>query len=709
MHKSLVIGVVLLMLGCNGAPASVVIVRDGHPVASIHIPDDATLQERFAAQELQRYILKATGARLALEEGPAGFEEPAIVVSLTTKLARMGETAFHKELKLGPEGIVNRTSNNHLIIAGGGPRGVVYAAYNFLEYIGYRWYWPGEIGEVTPHLSNIWLERMHVAREPSFERRHAMGGGDSGDLQWNLAVKDWLTKNHQNFWVWPVAEKGYEDFMAKRGGTNTKVGSGHNWQHIIPPSKYFATHPEWFPEIGGKRVPYGQLCLSNPQVIDKLTEYAMEGAAKMAEDPSIMFIDLTQNDGHGWCQCEKCRAIDDRDPTTHADILLWAINQIADRVERKYPKAVLMVYIYAGAAGPPSWIKPRPNVLIEETNYCYNYGASFLNPNSGRGQLFKKQLDAWAQMATRHGIYEYYGFYNWLEALPITLYRLREEIPYYKKIGISGFYSETEQRWATNHLLYYAFSRLWWDHTTDVEAMMDEFFRLFYGPAEEPMRKFYMALETSGGPDRYWSGDEFNLPQIYPPDLRARCRAWLEQAKALAQYHPKILARLHFVELGWRYTELHLEAMEAQAACRKDPTAENKQRAKRAWQQYVAYFDELRGTHAFAESALDRFKARAQKQLAAYTLDLADLPAGEFEYSDRYNLGGNAALHGHVAGFYSGTWGLCLRPGASGSVTYVLGAQKGHRWEGFKFAFDGWRALGGSGSGCGTKARPRTT
>jgi len=656
------------------------------------VPSDATPQELFAAEELQRYIQKASGARLAIEHGPAKHGETAVIVCFTSKLEQMGEYASRRELNLDAEGIVNRTSNNHLIIAGGGPRGVVYSAYNFLERLGYRWYWPGEVGEVTPSLTDIEVERVRVIHEPSFTRRHAMGGGGD-ELEWNLAVKDWLTKNHQNFWVWPVDVEGYEGFMEKRGGTCIKVGSGHNWQHIIPAKVYFDEHPEWFPEVNGKRVPHGQLCLSNPEVLEKLTAYAMDGAAKMAENPDAMFIDMTQNDGRGWCECENCRAIDDKDPTTHADIVLWAINQIAEKVAEKYPEAVLFTYAYAGSAGLPNWIQPADNVMIEQTNYCFNYGASFLNPNSGRGRIFKRNLDAWAPVTKLHGIYEYYGFYNWLEALPITLYRLPEEIGYYKRLNIHGFYSETAQRWSTNHLLYYAFSRMWWDHTTDIEAMLDEFFRLFYGPAEGPMRNFYMALETSGSPDRYWSGDEFNLPGIYPAELRANCRVWLEEAKALAQDDPKVLARLHFVELGWRYTELHLAAMEAQAAFRKQPTPQNKEIARQAWQQYVADFDQLQGTHAFAEGDLPTFKSRGQKQLDAYSLDLTNLPPGKFEYSDYYGSGGNARLHGQVSGFYDGVWGLSLYPWAGGTVTYELGAQAGNRWTQCQFAFYGaWRS-----------------
>jgi hypothetical protein len=682
----------MLLCLAGSCGASVTLVEGGQAVAAIHTPAEATITEQFAAEELQKYIAKATGASLVLEAGAPADDAPAIIVAQVDRLGLLSETATEAELALDIEGIANRTAGQHLIIAGGGPRGVVYAAYNFLESLGYRWYWPGELGEVTPALAAITVENLALAREPSFARRHAIGrAGDAwADVQWGLDVLDWLTKNHQNFWVRnpPEDVEADHEFMTRRGGSYTKVGSGHNWQHILPAKTYFADHPEWYPEINGKRQAKGQLCLSNPEVIDRLTEYAMAGAAEMAANPDIMFIDMTQNDGAGWCECDACRAIDDRDKSTHADILLYALNQVAERVTAKYPDALLHVYIYAGAAGIPNWITPHPSLHTEQTNYCYNYGASFLNPDAPRGNVYKQQIDALAPVTNHHGIYEYFGFYNWLEALPVTLYRLSAEVPYYKQLGVEGFYSETESHWATNHLLYYAFSRLWWDADTDVPAMLDEFFRLFFGPAEDPMRNFYLALETSGGPDRYWSGNEFDLPKIYPPKLRADCRGWLDEAKTLAANDETISARLAFIELGWRYTELHLEAMAAHDAYRRAPSPEGKQAALAAWQAYVDYFEQLQGTHAFADRGLAKFHARGQKQLAGYSFDMTALPAGEFSYNDSLLKGGNARLHGRVTGFYDGTWGLSLRKRGSGTVTYEVGARAGQTWTAASFGFN---------------------
>ncbi|MEN6301530.1 MAG: DUF4838 domain-containing protein [Armatimonadia bacterium] len=657
----------------TSAHAAVTLVRDHKPLAAIHVSAKATAPEQFAASEIQSYLQKITGAALPIKATQPAGNAPAIIIAL--------------DQSLGLEALSRRTDGNHLLILGGGPRGIVYSAYDFLESLGCRWYWPGELGEVLPSLATLTVPDTARTFTPSFARRHAMGSAGDGwkDVQWNKDVVDWLVKNHQNFWL--QSPKDDPGFLARRGGTYTKIGSGHNWQHIIPPATYFKDHPEYFALIKGKRVANGQLCLTNPTVQKLLMDYALAGAAQMAQNPDIMFVDMTQNDGDDWCQCESCKALDDRDPSTHADILFWALNPIADAVAKVQPKALLHTYVYAGADGPPSWIKPAANIHCEQTNYCYNYGASFMNPGSGPALKFKEKLDAWTSLATVRGIYEYYGFYNWLEAMPVSLYRLHDETNYYKQIGVHGLYSETQQRWSTNHLLYYAFSRVWWDHTTDVPAMLDEYFRLFFGPAEKPMRSFYLALETSGGPNRYLSGNEFDLYNLYPKALRDQCRAYLSEAKTLAGGDPKITARLAFIQLGWDYTEKHLAAMEAHAAFRKSATPEARAAARKAWQDYVACFDQYTGTHAFDDNDLQSFKQRAQKQLDAYEFSLATLPPGDATYQDQFNAGGNARLHATVTGFYDGIWGLCTHPHGTGTITYELGAQPGHTWQDLQVAW----------------------
>jgi hypothetical protein len=57
--------------------------------------------------------------------------------------------------------------------------------------------------------------------------------------------------------------------------------------------------------------------------------------------------------------------------------------------------------------------------------------------------------------------------------------------------GVRGIFECGEQ----DQLEQYVIARVWDDPDADVEAMIDEFFRLYFGAAGEPLQRFYRRLE----------------------------------------------------------------------------------------------------------------------------------------------------------------------------------------------------------------------
>ncbi len=80
------------------------------------------------------------------------------------------------------------------------------------------------------------------------------------------------------------------------------------------------------------------------------------------------------------------------------------------------------------------------------------------------------------------------------------------------------------------------------DADLDVDEMLDEYCRLFYGPAAGPMKQFFSLLE-----ERYCDPDNWKLAPgqtsvdwdvICPPSVLARFGSFIEQATALAAEDP---------------------------------------------------------------------------------------------------------------------------------------------------------------------------
>ena len=84
---------------------------------------------------------------------------------------------------------------------------------------------------------------------------------------------------------------------------------------------YYAEHPEYFSLVGGKRTNqtiHGQLCLTNPDVLRIATEQALRW---LDEHPDVPILDISQNDGEGACECEKCAAVVAEEGSQHGPIL----------------------------------------------------------------------------------------------------------------------------------------------------------------------------------------------------------------------------------------------------------------------------------------------------------------------------------------------------------------------------------------------------
>src|SRR5262249_9209757 len=111
----------------------------------------AAPDEQEAARELVRYVAKATGKELHIEQQTFGAS-PRILV---------GAGVCPPELRSRIDGdgyLIESLPDGSLVLAGGGRDGTSFAVYRFLERaLGIRWLWPGESGEVVPRSSSLTL------------------------------------------------------------------------------------------------------------------------------------------------------------------------------------------------------------------------------------------------------------------------------------------------------------------------------------------------------------------------------------------------------------------------------------------------------------------------------------------------------------------------------------------------------------------------
>src|SRR5438876_11775580 len=112
-----------LMLAINASFAranDLTLISNGRSRCQIVIASNAIPSERYAAEELQRYLEKISGAKLPITTDGAHRGAQEILLGDNAHLGKPGSKIDIE--KLGAEGFTIRTEGQRLILAGGKPR-----------------------------------------------------------------------------------------------------------------------------------------------------------------------------------------------------------------------------------------------------------------------------------------------------------------------------------------------------------------------------------------------------------------------------------------------------------------------------------------------------------------------------------------------------------------------------------------------------------
>ncbi|MHB9024771.1 MAG: DUF4838 domain-containing protein [Armatimonadota bacterium] len=222
--------------------------------------------ERFAAEELQRYLAEISGVMLPVATDTNG---PAI------RLGALAAELLGSLPVLSEDGYLLRTVSDDLCLCGGSPRATLYAVYHLLErYLGCGWPAPGD--DVIPWQETVTLDEIDEIAEPAFTFRSLVHF--PVEVGQTLGEIDWMAKNRLN-WSHPGIN-GPEVWEAIRGRETLipalqqrglrLIWGGHTFQTWLPTDRYYPTNPEYFALVDGERRPQenfkGSLCVSNPEM-----------------------------------------------------------------------------------------------------------------------------------------------------------------------------------------------------------------------------------------------------------------------------------------------------------------------------------------------------------------------------------------------------------------------------------------------------------
>ena len=511
------------------------LVQEGKARAEIILRESPPRSTRLAAAELQTYIAKISAARLPIRTEPSADVPIQIYVGESAHAEKLGVTA--EGLKHGAYRIAS--GQNWLALLGndadftptepwaksngdrrtlqarwekasglpfGAPNGGLYkyrrrmpealargereyfwqfdqrgsfnAVCGYLRNLGVRWYLPGELGEIVPDRKSIPLPRpADEIVQPDFEVRQfsvRFGTADEEVAQW-----------------------------AMRLGIRQVYGLmiAHGMDTMTHPDILKTQHPQWFALYGGKRDTQtgkrlNHLCYSNQELFDATVKWARaQFDVYDYESVSIM-----PPDAYGSiCQCELCEGgqVDAMGARGKLSNHVWDFaNRVAKEVRKTHPTKRIACCAYGANTLPPTNIdKLEPNVQVIIVG-----GRRPRNSLPEQREYVRKLRAGWLRKTDQPIlIFENYPFTGRGTYLPgFVAGTIGQSINATKGVsrGEDIWLSFPRDHDAPNigfdHFQIYFTARMWWGgEGADVEALLEEYCRLFYGPAGAKMKAFF--------------------------------------------------------------------------------------------------------------------------------------------------------------------------------------------------------------------------
>jgi hypothetical protein len=486
-----------LALTVRAGAAGFTLANAGQSPYRIVVAADAIPSEHYAADELQHYLEKISGAKLPIVTDAEKPRSNEILLGDNAHLRRLGANVDFANL--GQEGFVLRTYHGRLIIAGGKPRGTLYGVYELLEHqLGVRWFTP-EIEFVPPH-SPLRLPALSETRIPALEYREDFWTEALRDA--DFAARHRLNGNHYRL-------------TEKHGGRSVVYFPFVHSLDLLIPRNLYQAHPEYFPWINGKRADgYVQRCLSNPDVLKLAIEHVRQW---IREHPEATIISVSQNDTFNFCQCERCKAFDDAEGS-HAATLLRFVNAIAENIEKDYPSIRIDTLAYQYTRKPPKTLRPRHNVIIRLCSIECCFAHPLETCPSDADRRFRNDILAWQPVAPLLYVWDYTpNFAHYEQPFP-NFDALQPNVRFFVNHGVKGLFEQGNSSpggyGEMGPLRAYVLARLLSDPDTNVQQDIREFLHAYYGNVADKVQEYLELLHRS-------VRDQGHHARIYDPPTAA--------------------------------------------------------------------------------------------------------------------------------------------------------------------------------------------
>ena len=516
-----------------------------------------------------------------------------VVSKGTGKIAlHVGDTALAAQLKLDlnaldRDGFYIRTAGKKVLLigrdspktspasnAGGFERATLFAVQDFLErFAGVRYYFPGEIGTVIPRKKNISLPKIDLADRPDMQYR-------------TFYLAPWKPIMEGQQFIYTNAPKNWRDLVYFQLRTSTMyIPNCHGLGYLGLVERFGKSHPEYFAlnknnrrwnaevKLGNANYDNGHICFSNMELKEEILK---DAEALLTGQPASArgvqngrgkvgwgfphnrpFFNLMPNDGMPPCYCAKCHPILSSGNAQRISDFYWNyFTSFAKTLQARKIPGYVTCMAYANYKQVPTCEIPSNIIVQLATNGPYD---ERLPDQKDKDQL----LRTWnKKLGTKPYLWLYpskcRGAVGWIpNSTPRAMGTyLKRQANY----TFGAFLESETDIWLFGFLNYYVASKVMWNTDTDVDALLDEHFKVMYGAAAPIMKKLFdrfediwlgkicgSVIETPVGPKGVTPSQTQIWTDIYGPKEITAVNKEFDKAEKLLKNDPDSLKRLKFI------------------------------------------------------------------------------------------------------------------------------------------------------------------
>ncbi len=546
----------------NSAKKPLSLIENSTSEYKVLLSENATECEEFAGKELVDYLQKVYGVRLeTFRGGMTDFGE-------NKKYISVGETAMFQNYKksvglqmdvdqMNLDGFVIKSEGDTLFIAGARDRGTLYGVYEFLtKFTGVKFIASDCI--YVPKGENLRTDGLDITDIPDIPIRSYWSGLTKINplycAQQRMVDMSSLSSPQYGYGI-------YRDFYM----------DGHNTLKLSDAKNNFAEHPECFAEIKGERQPL-DICWTNgitaEGTLDETMEYStakflLEGLKKFiktAHKDCTMFF-VGQEDSQDYiCSCEECTRVKDKYGAISAaevrmlNVLAKEINKWS-KEEFDGREIDLCFFAYVYSEDPPvkqdsegNYYAVDNQVMLDEHVYVMIAPAS--RGNHIYSYIDERQLawnkfmfDGWSVVTDHINVFDYTtNFNNFLMYHP-NISTFKDNIEFFMSKNVYCLMAEAEdydtELW-TIELKTYIYSKLMWDVSLNVNELLEEYCRYYYGIVADDVLDYIYFTEAQCNKNKeiygeswFWhmaTDPKYHEAQYYPLNFAEKGVAILDNA-----------------------------------------------------------------------------------------------------------------------------------------------------------------------------------